>query len=116
MIPRAMKRQGWREWHVPGALALTALAVLLTREAWADIVHVAATDEESSHIFLVPVVAAWMAWVRRSRLRNCRPTGRIIGPLLVSVGWGLSALSATLARPSMWQAGAIMIATGAALT
>lgn len=115
MIPRSMTKQGWRAWHLPAAVALTAIGFLLTRDAWADMFALARADEEASHLFLVPIVAAWMAWTRRSRLRTCRPTGTFVGPTLVALGWGLSLMGLHLGRLPLWHAGAVLTIVGCAL-
>ncbi len=44
-------------------------------------------DPEYQHIFLVPLVALFLAWVRRGRLKFIRVTGNFFGPLLVAAGW-----------------------------
>ena len=51
--------------HLIAALGMAALGVLSTLDAWKDIYTIARNDEEYSHIFLVPIVAIWMIWVRR---------------------------------------------------
>mgnify|MGYP006215326069 CR=1 FL=1 len=38
-----------------------------TLSAWADMLHIAVVDEEASHFFLVPFVAAWLVWVKSGR-------------------------------------------------
>jgi exosortase len=110
-----LTRQGWTIWHALGAAAMALAAFLLTREAWADILSIAYTDAEQSHIFLVPVVAAWMFWVRRLRLRHCPPTGTCVGPIIVAVGWLSYSIGYNFAIESMWHAGAVAIVLGAAL-
>lgn len=115
LIPRAMRRLGWRAWHLPLAILTAALGVYLTREAWADILQIARSDEESSYIFLVPVVAAWMGWVRRHRLRTCKPSGTIIGPMLIAAGWGLSVFGLDIGRQSLWHAGSVLLVVGCLL-
>ena len=60
-------------------LVLVALGVLVTFDAWADIIRIALRDEESSHIFLVPIVAGWLVWIRRVRWRQCRLGGTVLG-------------------------------------
>ena len=72
MTTRRLQTYGWSKWHLIGAIVLAAVGVIATHAAWADIYFIASVDEEASHIFLVPVVSAWMIWVRRSRLRYCR--------------------------------------------
>ena len=59
----------WNAWHGLAAAVMAALGVAATFPAWADIFEIAYKDEEYSHIFLVPLVALWMVWVRRMRFR-----------------------------------------------
>jgi len=116
VIPRFLARQGWTAWHAAAALALAAAGAWLTREAWKDIYHIASTDTEQSHVLLVPVVAAWMFWARRLRLRNCPPGGEYIGPLAVGLGWALSWYGYHHAVQSLWHFGAVLVVLGAVLT
>ena len=60
-------------WHVAAALLAGAVGVAVTWNAWQEIYMFATRDEEASHIFLVIPVALYMIWVRRMRLRHCRP-------------------------------------------
>lgn len=94
------------------ALALTALGILVTLPAWADMHAIASGDEESSHIFLVPIVAAWLVWVRRGRLRYCQPKGMLLGPVMVALGWVLSTFGYHNAIQSLWHGGAVLVAIG----
>ena len=71
-------------WHVLAAFALGALGVIVTWDSWTEIYQYARHDEEASHIFIVLPVSIWMIWVRRMRFRHCRPSGTVIGPLIVS--------------------------------
>lgn len=114
--PRAWKRNGWTIWHPIAAIVLMIIGVMLTWGAWVDIFQIAYKDEEASHIFLVPVVAAWLFWVRRQRLRLCYPTGTMIGPALVAVGWILSSYGYYNAVQSMWHFGAVLTVVGCALS
>jgi len=111
-----LARQGWTIWHPAVALALAAIGVFLTRAAWDDIRKIAMVDEEQSHIFLVPLVAAWMIWVRRFRLRNCAPAGTIVGPIVVAAGWLCSFVGYTDAIQSVWHLGAVLVAVGCLLS
>ncbi len=116
MLPRVLARQGWTWAHVAGALALGALGVALTRDAWADIVTIAYNDEESSHIFLVPVVAVWMVLVRRVRMLSCPPGGGVVGTAVVGAGWLLWSYGYRNGVQSFWHAGAVLIVVGCVLT
>ena len=75
------------------------MAILSTWDAWADIYDMARKDEEYSHIFLVPIVAACMVWVRRDRVRYCRPNGTGLGFVIVVIGWAMSMIGYYGMRP-----------------
>lgn len=114
--PGAKCRRGWTRRDVFAALALVAVAVYATWGAWWDIYDIAARDEEHSHAFLVPVVAAWLLWVRRERLRGYAPTGTWLGPIVVAAGWAIHSYGDSHLVQTLWHAGAILVVTGAFLT
>jgi exosortase len=114
-MPKLFARRGWTTAHLLLTGALVVLGTLATLSAWADILHIARTDEESSHIFLVPLIAAWLIWVRRGRLRLCQPRGMWVGPILVAVGWGISTLGFYHAIQSFWHGGAVLVVIGCLL-
>lgn len=103
-------------WRLLGALALAALAVAVTSDVWADILAIATRDEESSQVLLVPLVVAWLIWVRRDRGRQCRLRQTWIGPPLIAVGWLLSTLGYHQAIQSFWHGGAVLVVIGCFLT
>jgi len=84
---RILTRQGWTVWHAIGAIAFLCAAVALTLTPWSDILLTATKDEEQSHIFLVPIVASWMFWARRIRVRDCPPGGGLVGTAVVGLSW-----------------------------
>jgi exosortase len=93
-----------------------ALGVLATLDAWTDIYTLASKDEEYSHIFLVPLVALAMVVVRRMRMRHCKPSGMIVGVLLVGIGWGMSSYGFYHAVQALWHAGAVVVVLGCMLS
>lgn len=95
--------------------ALGALMVFATWEAWTDIASIAWNDEESSHVQLVPLVALWLAWVRRARIRQCRPEGRLLALIGLTVGYGLWYYGFTAQRQSFWHAGTVLMTVSAML-
>jgi exosortase len=103
-------------WHLGAAMVMAALGVAATIQPWTDIYTIARNDEEYSHIFLVPVVAIWMIWVRRMRFRHCKPSGRIIGPAIVAVGWLMSWYGFRFAIQAMWHGGAVLVVLGCILS
>jgi exosortase len=115
MLPGFVRRQGWTSAHAAGAVALVAVSLLLTRDAWLDIYQIISKDEQS-HVFLVPIVSVWMFWARRFRLRNCPPSGTLIGPVIVALGWAMWTIGYDHGMQSVWHAGAVAITVGAALT
>ena len=109
---RFWRRNGWSAYHAVGAVLMTALGVALVWPAWADMLRIALRDEEHSHIFLVPIVSAWLIWVRRERFRLCEPTGQMIGPIIIAIGWGMSAVGFYNAVQVMYHAGAPVVLVG----
>jgi exosortase len=93
-----------------------AVGIAATWGAWKDIFAFASRDEEASHIFLVPIVAAWMAWVRQTRIRYCAPRSQFIGPMIVAFGWLLYAWGYNQAIQAMWHFGAVIVVIGCVLS
>ncbi len=116
MMPRFWIRNGWSIWHGVAALVLVVLGLIVTWDAWADIFLIAVNDEESSHILLVPIIAVWLAWVRRERLRYCYPVGQEIGPLIIFGGAVISVIGYYNAIQAFWHAGSVVIVIGCLVT
>ena len=97
-------------------LAAVALAVGLAWEGWRGILERALAQEEAGYILLVPVVMAWLFYVRRTRLAMAIPRWSL---------WGLAALAAAagvylgvgvaLDKPVGRHVGAVMGLVGALL-
>ena len=102
--------------HVGIASLMGALGVFATFPAWRDIYNIAANDEEYSHIFVVPLVACFLVWVRRRRLRYCKPSGRILGPAVIGLGWFLNSLGFYRGIQSFWHGGAVLVVIGCLLS
>jgi exosortase len=106
----------WTAWHALAAAVMAALGVAATHPAWADMYVIAYNDEEYSHIFLVPLVALWMVWVRRLRFRHCRTTGTGLGLVVAALGWAISSYGFYHGHQSLWHGGAVMVMLGCILT
>jgi len=87
-----------------------------TRDIWRAIFELAIRSEESSYILLAPGIAAWLAWLRRERIRFCRPDPSIIGPLMIGVGWGMMVAGHEIAVDLMRDTGALVTVVGAVVT
>lgn len=112
MIPNYLARNGWRPRHLLWLLALVTAGVYVTYDAWADIFLIAWKDEESTQIWLVPPVFAWLLWARRARIRLCARRGRSVGLLLIALGWGLLTVGDLYYFQAFWHLGAILVAVG----
>ena len=99
-------------YHVVVAAALAALGIFVTREAWADLFNIAWRDEEYSHIFLVPLIAGWLVYVRRMRFRRLRHQGTWLGPILLAIGWGLNWWGFNHGVQAFWHGGSVIVALG----
>src|ERR1700742_549283 len=112
MNSRPFRYDRWTPAHVAAAALMGWLGVLVTWSAWADIYHIASADEESSHVFLVPVVALWMLWARRVRFRYCKPTGTLLGPIIAGIGWAIGSYGFYHGVQSFWHGGAVLFVLG----
>lgn len=112
----AYVKHGWTQSRLWTAAILGVLGFIVTFAAWADIYQIAIKDEEASHIFLVPLVMAWLIWVRRGRFRHCQPRGTLIGPVLVALGWAISTWGYRHAVQSFWHGGAVLVVVGCVLS
>jgi len=118
-IPRSRRiarSDRWTGYHLIAAVAMGTLAVLATLDAWSDIFLIARKNEEYSHIFLVPFVAAAMIYVRRSRIRYCKPTGTAIGFAIAGLGWCVHIFGFYNNIQYLWHAGAALVLLGCVLS
>ncbi len=81
-----------------------------------DIWTVGAGRAEQSHIFLAPLVCAWLLWLRRSRLRSVRVAPSLWGPVLIALGWTASWLSIETDTLVIWHGSVIVTLVGCVVT
>lgn len=98
--------------HLVLAGLLATVGVLAMLPAWRDIFSIASLDEEYSHIFTVPLVALWLIYVRRARIRRTRPTGQMVGVIITALGWALSLIGFYRGIQSFWHGGAVLVLVG----
>ncbi|MCZ6837398.1 MAG: exosortase/archaeosortase family protein, partial [Planctomycetota bacterium] len=101
---------GLREWAL--LTLLMGVAIWIHRAALADIVTIAFGSEEQSHIMLVPFVAGWLFWLRRSRVRSMQVAPSLWGPLIIALGWMMSWGGMHTETQAAWHAGALVTLLG----
>jgi exosortase len=110
------QRRPWR----PGDLAqlglLLATAAWLHRQPLLDIIGIGLRDAEQSHVFLAPIVAAWLLWLRRSRLRQIKVQGSFAGVAIAAGGWLLSWWGFERGVQVAWHGGALLSLVGVLLS
>ena len=112
MTNRLLRPDRWTWSHVIAALVMAGVGIAVTWSSWAEIYHIATTDEEADHILLVPLVAMWMLWARRVRFRYCRPTFTLLGPMIVVVGWIIRSYGFYKSVGTFREAGAVLVVLG----
>lgn len=98
--------------HLLLAAGVAAVAVAVGWEAWADIAMIAYREEEASHIFLVPIIVAWIVWSRLDHVLAARRTHQWVGPVMIAVAAGLEWFGFTQQVDAAWHLGAVLLAAG----
>jgi exosortase len=98
------------------AALLAVMAVAVTFRAWVHMFELAWEDPEYQHIFLVPLVALFLVYVRRERLTYSRISGVILGPLLVLVGWFVGSLGYDHKMQVLIDFAAVLVLIGAVVS
>ena len=109
-------RQIWRFRHYALLTLLLGAGVWAHRQPLADMVAIGVRDEEQSHIFIAPLVALWLLWLRRSRLRSVALNPSLFGPLVVGLGWLVSWWGFDAGVQVAWHGGAIVTLVGILLS
>jgi exosortase len=113
----ASERRAERQSQTPFA-AVAALAVgtsaWICRDAWKDMWDLGWNDEESSHVLLAPLIAAWLIWSYVSRSKGSLVgNGSWVGTGLVAAGWIVWAYGYRQQVHTLWHLGALIMALGA---
>jgi exosortase len=113
---RRLRIERWTVTHAIMATVMGVVAVAATWEAWQDIYEKAVRETEYSHIFLVPLVALWMVFARRLRIRHCKPIGTLPSLLIAALGWAVHMYGYYRGYQTLWHAGAVILMVGAVLS
>lgn len=89
------------------------LAVVATLGVWSEIWQRAFHNPEDSHIIIALPVAAWLAFLRRSRARRWRPTPSVLGVVMILIGWGMIQAGFYFALDVFQHFGALLTVGGA---
>lgn len=80
-------RRSWKVYDWIFLALLLSAGVWTSRVALFEMWRIGMGREEQSYILLAPFVAAWLFWLRRSRLPSMRVEFNLIGPTVVFIGW-----------------------------
>ena len=92
------------------AALVAALAILITRDVWRDMLTFSLKDEESGYIPMVPVVMAILVWTRRKAIAEASISHNWLGTLLIGLGWAAWSLGYRYNRHVLWYGGADLMA------
>lgn len=113
LTPPATDGEGGARRHIVLTVCLLAFALLACRDAWMDILQIVIKDDEASHIVLVPIVFARLVWVRRTELKDWRPSASLWGVAIALFGIGLWLFGNIKAMQIVWHFGAVVTLVGA---
>src|SRR5215472_10055664 len=104
---------------VPGAL-VALIAILISLVAFSgslvELVHRWTAQEEYSHGFLIPVVAAWLLWRRREAMLASIGQPSWAGPVLIFLALGVHVIGELSALFIFSQLGFVVALIGIALS
>ena len=104
---------GWTPWRWLLAVVVAGLGVAATWGVWDGLIYLVRYDDEASHIVLVPIIVAWLAFIRRSRVAVAVVRGQWVGVALVGLGWALHTVGDANLMLSVWQVSAVVVLVGA---
>ncbi len=109
-------RRSWKAHDFALLAALVGLCAWFVRQPLWDMFSIGLRDEEQSHIFLAPLVALYLLWLRRSRLRYTTVRYSLLGPVVVGAGWLVCWWGFDSGTQIAWHGGAVLTVVGAVLT
>ncbi len=112
-VTRAVRHNRLNGLRLLAAGLLLVVGLVACIDAWREIfLEYAWGNEEYTHIFVVPFVAALLIYVRRMRLRHFQVCGTMMGPLLVATGLAMSFTGYQRGVQVMLHGGAVIVALG----
>ena len=108
-------RRYWKARDLVTLGLMLAVALWLHRQPLGDIVSIGSHDQEQTHIFLAPLVAGWLLWLRRSRLRFVQVQPSLAGTAIAAAGWLISWWGFDSGTQIAWHGGALITLIGVVL-
>ena len=108
--------------RLPGWFVLAAATALLLGNVLAyltpllDIFAIASRDPERAYIFVVPLVAVYLAWLRRTRIHEFKVKPSWIGPFIMLLGWLCYLIGGAESVMFMWHMGFLISVIGGIVT
>jgi hypothetical protein len=112
--PRIAQRLS--RWHVLSAAAVAGVGCVAVWDAIADVWSISARHEAMRRLLMIPLIALWLVWVRRRRLRHMTAIGLWVGPAMVLAGWLLYWIGDSTLWQCVWHFGAILVVVGCAIS
>lgn len=109
-------RRAWRPVDFAQLALFLCVGIWLNRQPLGDIFNIGLRDEEQTHIFLAPIVAGWLLWLRRSRLRYVMVQPSYLGLLVAVFGWLTSWWGFETGTQIAWHGGAVVSLIGIVLS
>lgn len=112
-VTRAVRHNRLNPLRLLVAGLLLVFGLIACLDAWREIfLEYAWGNEEYAHIFVVPIVALVLIYVRRMRLRHFQVCGTLLGPLILATGLAMSFTGYQRGVQVMLHSGAVMVALG----
>ena len=97
-------------------ILLGALNLLVFRDPMRDILRTAMERPEGLYVLMVPLLAAYLAWLRQSRLGRYEVRRSFAGPVLIAGGWLLFVVGAFYDVVLFWHLGGVVGFIGVVVT
>jgi exosortase len=108
--------RGWHQHHLLLLAAMLAVVAWWGRLALQDIWSFATGQVDNGYILFAPVVAVYLAWLRRSRLQFIRYRPNLIGLGIVAIGLLLSSWGDDQGVQLAWHGGVVLALIGCVYT
>jgi len=109
-------RRAWRARDFAQLALLLCVGIWLNRQPLWDMFNIGLRDEEQTHIFLAPIVAGWLLWLRRSRLHYLMVQPSYLGMVVAVFGWLVSWWGFETGTQIAWHGGAVISLIGIILS